>query len=282
MDSENTTYMAEHWRSLSLKMRGGPQSAFFWDKRAEGYSRDISDERMEKRLTDVFGLIKGTGLEMNGAQVLDIGCGPGTLAIPLARMGAKITAVDISAEMLKKLEKRASEDGLSSIKTILCPWADIDLDALGFRGRFDLVIASMTPGISGPETFDKIMDASRNVCYYSNFVNRKWDVSYYELYQMLFGEKFQDGGYGFPIPFMYLYTMGYRPAIKMSKNTWKNDETVDGMVDTVSGFFSGTKDINDEMKGRMKEYFEARAEGGIYHSTSDFVVGMMVWEKNQG
>jgi len=139
----------------------------------------------------------------------------------------------------------------------------------------------MTPGISGPETFDKMMTASKNVCYYSNFVNRKWDSSYYELYQTLFGEKFPDGGYGFSVPFMYLYTMGYRPAIKLSKNIWKSDETIEGMVDTVSGFFSGTKDITDEMKGRMKKYFEDRAEGGIYHSTSDVVTGMMVWEKNQ-
>lgn len=280
MQSDDTACLAEHWRGLSQKRRGGPQSAIFWDKRAEGFSRNIRGDRREKRMSEVLGLIKGTGLELDGAEVLDIGCGPGTLAVPMAEMGSKVTALDISTEMLKRLENRAAERGITSIKTILSPWSDIDIDALNFRNRFDLVIASMTPGINGPETFDKMMQASSKVCYYSNFVSRKWDVSYYELFQMLFGEKYGDGGYGFSIPFMYLYSMGYRPVIKLSKNTWKSDETVEGMVDTVSGFFGGSKDIDDEMKARMRKYFEERAKEGKYHSATESITGMMVWEKN--
>ncbi len=280
MQSDDTACLAEHWRSLSQKRRSGPQSALFWDKRAEGFSSNIRGDRREKRMSEVLGLIKGTGLELEGAEVLDIGCGPGTLAVPLAEMGSKVTALDISTEMLKRLDKRTAERGITSIKTILSPWSDIDINALGFRNRFDLVIASMTPGINGPETFDKMMQASRKVCYYSNFVSRKWDVSYYELYQMLFGEKYGDGGHGFHIPFMYLYSMGYRPVIKLSKNTWKSDETVEGMVDSVSGFFSSSKDIDDEMKARMRKYFEERATDGKYHSATESITGMMVWEKN--
>jgi len=280
MQNDDTACLAEHWRSLSQKRRDGPQSALFWDKRAEGFSRNVKSDRGEKKRTEVFELIKKTGLELNGAEVLDIGCGPGTLAVPLAEMGARVTALDISAEMLKRLENRAREEGLTSIKTIQSTWSDIDIDALGFRGCFDIVIASMTPGINGPETFEKMMQASKSVCYYSNFVSRKWDVSYYELYQMLFGEKYGDGGYGFHLPFMYLYSMGCRPAIKISKNSWKSDETVDRMVDTVSGFFSGRKEIDDEMRLKMRRYFEERAEGGKYHSATESITGMMVWEKN--
>jgi SAM-dependent methyltransferase len=280
MPNDDTACLAEHWRSLSQKRRDGPQSALFWDKRAEGFSRNIKSDRREKKRAEVFDLIKKTGLELNGADVLDIGCGPGTLAVPLAEMGARVTALDISAEMLKKLENRAMEEGLNSIETILSSWNDIDIDAQGFQSRFDLVIASMTPGINGPETFEKMMQASRNVCYYSNFVSRKWDVSYYELYQMLFGEKYGDGGYGFHLPFMYLYSMGCRPVIKISKNNWKIEETVDSMVETVSGFFGGRKDIDDEMRLRMRRYFEERAEGGKYHSATESITGMMVWEKN--
>jgi hypothetical protein len=53
--------------------------------------------------------------------------------------------------------------------------------------------------------------------------------------------------------------MGIRPTIKLSKNTWNSDETVESMVETVSGFFSGSKDIDDEMKARMRKYFEERS-----------------------
>jgi SAM-dependent methyltransferase len=281
MQNDDTACLAEHWRSLSNnKRRSGPQSALFWDKRAEGFSRNINGKRREKRTSEVFGMIKSTGLEFDGAEVLDIGCGPGTLAIPLAKMGAEVTALDISKEMLKRLEGRAEEEGLTSIRTMLSSWSDTDIDAHGFRDRFDLVISSMTPGINGPESFDRMIQASKNVCYYSNFVSRKWDRSYYELYHMLFGEKYGQGGYGFHIPFMYLYSMGIRPTIKLSKNTWNSDETVESMVETVSGFFSGSKDIDDEMKARMRKYFEERSENGMYHSATESITGIMVWEKN--
>jgi len=82
MDSESIECLAEYWRSLSLKKRGGPHSALFWDKRAEGYSRCISADKREKRMAEVLGLIEGTGLNLDGAEVLDIGSGPGTFAIP--------------------------------------------------------------------------------------------------------------------------------------------------------------------------------------------------------
>jgi len=279
MNCNNTECLAELWKSLTSKRKSGPQSALFWDKRAEGFARNVKGDRREKRTAEIFDMIKSTGLSLEGAEVLDIGSGPGSLAIPLAKMGAKVTALDISAEMMKRLEKRAREEEVAMSQTILSAWSDIDIDALGFRGRFDLVLASMTPGINGPETFDKMMQASKKVCYYSNFVSRKWDASYYELYQILFNEKYGDaGGNGFHLPFMYLYSMGYRPIMKLSGNTWTSDETADSMVDTVSGFFSGSKDIDDDMKNRMKKYFEEKAENGMYHSSTESVTGMMVWE----
>ncbi|HPS91419.1 MAG TPA: class I SAM-dependent methyltransferase [Methanothrix sp.] len=280
MQNNETACLAEHWTSLSQNRKSGPQSALFWDRRAEGFSRRIKGDRKEKRTDEVLGIIKSTGLDFDGAEVLDIGCGPGTFAIPLARMGAKVTALDISEQMLKHLQERTAEENISSIRTLQSSWDEIDIDAQGFRGGFDLVMASMTPGINSPESFEKMMQASRRVCYYSNFVSRKWDASYYDLYQSLFGEKFADGGHGFHIPFMYLYSLGYRPAMKLSKRGWESDETVQSMVDTVSGFFSGRKDVNDEMKARMKKYFEERATDGMYHSTSESITGIMVWEKN--
>lgn len=279
--SENTAHLAEHWKSLVQNRRRGPHSALFWNKRAEGYSRAILKDRKQKRSDEFFDLVASTGLSLDGAEVLDIGCGPGTLALPLARLGARVTAIDISEQMLKLLEKNAAEEGLNIEKTILSGWSDIDIDSQGFRGRFDLVVASMTPGIDGPDSFERMIDASKNVCYYSNFVARKWDSSYNELYQMLFGEKYPDGGYGFSLPFMYLYSKGYRPTIKLSKSTWKNDETVEEAVETVSGFFSGSKNIDEEMKGRIREYFEKRAENGMCQSTSDSIIGVMVWKKDQ-
>ncbi len=79
---------------------------------------------------------------------------------------------------------------------------------------------------------------------------------------------------------MYLYTMGYRPDLRITQDTWKSDETVEEMVDTVSGFFSSTKDIDEGMKDRMRVYFAERSEDGLYHTETIATTGMIVWNNN--
>lgn len=52
-----------------------------------------------------------TGLQL-GDSVLDLGCGPGLLALPFAREGMAVTAVDPEPEMLEALENTAKNEGL--------------------------------------------------------------------------------------------------------------------------------------------------------------------------
>lgn len=48
-----------------------------------------------------------------GARVLDVACGTGNLAIPLARRGAIVTGVDIAPNLLVQARERAASEGLS-------------------------------------------------------------------------------------------------------------------------------------------------------------------------
>lgn len=52
-------------------------------------------------------------LELTGTKagdaMLDLGCGPGTLAIPLARAGLHVTAIDPEPEMLSRAERAARD-----------------------------------------------------------------------------------------------------------------------------------------------------------------------------
>jgi SAM-dependent methyltransferase len=47
-----------------------------------------------------------------GAPVLDLGCGPGSLAVPLAKAGLKVTAADPEPEMLAAAEAAAAAAGV--------------------------------------------------------------------------------------------------------------------------------------------------------------------------
>jgi ubiquinone/menaquinone biosynthesis C-methylase UbiE len=46
-------------------------------------------------------------------RVLDVGCGDGTTAVPLARMGAEVIGIDIARNLVDAGNKRAAEMGLS-------------------------------------------------------------------------------------------------------------------------------------------------------------------------
>jgi len=51
-----------------------------------------------------------------GMQVLDLGCGDGTTALPAARLGANVLGVDIAHNLVEAGNKRAVDAGLTNIK----------------------------------------------------------------------------------------------------------------------------------------------------------------------
>ncbi|MFA6465185.1 MAG: class I SAM-dependent methyltransferase, partial [Desulfurivibrionaceae bacterium] len=75
-----------------------------------------------------------------GWSVLDVGSGPGTLAIPLAGQVRRVTALDYSAAMLGELAKQAKAAGRDNITTIQGSWTD-DWQTLAIP-RHEVAIAS--------------------------------------------------------------------------------------------------------------------------------------------
>jgi 2-polyprenyl-6-hydroxyphenyl methylase/3-demethylubiquinone-9 3-methyltransferase len=70
---------------------------------------------------------------LTGKAVLDVGCGAGLLAEPLARLGAKVTGIDASPEVIAVAREHAARQGL-----------EIDYragDVQELEGQFDLVTA---------------------------------------------------------------------------------------------------------------------------------------------
>jgi ubiquinone/menaquinone biosynthesis C-methylase UbiE len=51
-----------------------------------------------------------------GVRFLDVACGSGALAIPAARRGADVVAVDIAPAMIERLTARARAEGLSNLE----------------------------------------------------------------------------------------------------------------------------------------------------------------------
>jgi len=63
--------------------------------------------------------------------ILDLGCGTGNHAIPLARRGYHVTGVDLSTEMLRVARQKSTEVGVT------INWAEGDIRTLQVGGPFD-------------------------------------------------------------------------------------------------------------------------------------------------
>lgn len=60
-------------------------------------------------------LVKGLDIT-RGMKVLDLGCGDGTTALPLARLGAEVLGVDIAKNLVEAGNKRAKSEGLNNLR----------------------------------------------------------------------------------------------------------------------------------------------------------------------
>lgn len=85
-----------------------------------------------------------------GMEVLDLGCGDGTTAIPSARLGAQVTGVDIAANLVAAGNQRIQQEGLTNISFR-------EGDATNLAGiadeSFDLVV-SIFGAMFAPKPFD--------------------------------------------------------------------------------------------------------------------------------
>jgi 16S rRNA G527 N7-methylase RsmG len=104
---------ATQWPKLSVKR---------WNERAAEFNQvknrvDFSDTYTRQMLEFIEVCPEDT--------VIDIGCGPGTLAIPLAKKVKSVTALDISAEMLRYVAENARESGLDNINCVNMGWEDV-------------------------------------------------------------------------------------------------------------------------------------------------------------
>src|SRR4051812_39226039 len=83
-------------------------------------------------------------------RVLDLGCGDGTTAIPLARTGAEVTGINIARNLVEAGNKRALAAGLSRLKFRqgdACNLEGVDDDS------FDLTV-SIFGAMFAPKPFD--------------------------------------------------------------------------------------------------------------------------------
>jgi SAM-dependent methyltransferase len=109
-------------------------SAEPWDLVADAYTTDLVSwgEHFARHALQLAALPPSP-------HIVDVACGPGTLALLAAREGATVSAIDFSPAMVANLKRRADEAGLAIVDARVGDGQDLPFDDDAFDGAFSMV-----------------------------------------------------------------------------------------------------------------------------------------------
>ncbi|WP_407375816.1 class I SAM-dependent methyltransferase [Methanobrevibacter sp.] len=239
-----------------------------WDKAAEGFYKRTRKDDYQDALFDKLILDEND-------TVLDVGCGEGSITIPIARNVKKVIGLDSSVKMLEYLEKRAEEKNIDNIETILKPIEEIKYDEIG---DVDVVICSRS--LNGIKPIEEVLYELDKIANKYVFItifgpeNKKIEKDF-ERQLGRKTEDFPDYNYFFNI----LFNMGiYANVERFDLNNYREYDSIEEAMD--NGKFRLDLYSKDE-KEQLRNYLERilTFENGKYFNVKDKADWIMVWWK---
>ena len=251
---------ASHWSKSNLARKA------LWDQRAASFNRGVEQrtEGKESLGKDDYFFQMLERIEVKPEwSVLDIGCGPGTLAIPLAKKVRSVTALDISEEMLKHLKDNADKNGLKNINYLNSSW----LDACANRQveKHDVVVASRSLMFGDMQkSLSCIVSAARRAAYLTfPVIHLPFD---WEVYQAIGRE-----GKKHP-PYIYIYNMLFQTGVQANVEILRCRIKVrfTSVEEAVKKLEWRTEPFTTEEKSRLtgfleKKFSESKETGVLTH-----------------
>lgn len=282
-----TRFWEDRWQSFidasALRKRRSPDGGRIkrWNKMAAGFAERTSDQQASQKRLKTIQWLKDLGALKPGARVLDIGAGPGNWALLLAQTAAQVTALEPADAMVDILQTRIEAQGMTNITVDRRTWQVVDLAKDRWVAAFDLVFASMTPGIDGPANLRKMMAACRGWCYLSAFSGSGWRQWYGDLWRAVFNESPDGRPNDIIHPFNLVYAMGHRPSLQFNFWQRKTDLTREKAIEDFCTQVEAHTEMTEEIRAKVAAFVDERCQNGTFTLQWNGCQGMMVWHVNE-
>jgi SAM-dependent methyltransferase len=260
---------------------GAAEELAHWSQRAEGYARQAESAEGRARRTEILRWLEARGALQPGFRVLDIGAGPGNFALPLAGRVRQVTALEPAPGMAAILRRRKAERGLRNLRVVQRGWGQVELEREGWAGAFDLVFASMSPGVDGPEALERMLGASRRFCYLSGWSGGlwgQWGLARRELWPVLFREEIGNYPNDVLYAFGLLYARGLRPELRFRWQESRHDLSREEAEEELGRLFERYTPLTPAVRRRIGDYVRGRTRGGRFRQAARQCQGFLLWE----
>lgn len=253
----------------------------FWNRRADNFQKNVMGKKGDKRVNRVLNWLEKQGVELAGKRILDIGAGPGAFALAMAQHCREVVAIEPAEAMVEYLQAQIKSSGLANVRVIQETWEEVDLNKEELTGAFDLVFASMSPGINNLETIQKALACCKEYFYYSSFAGRRGSDLLEKLWPYLYNATLPP----WPGQVIFVLNLLYILEHQLTFEVWEERSSLRLSPDEAAAIFIEELHIHGKEppypEEKLADFVKTNARDGLLHQENVTRLGQILVKVNK-
>lgn len=268
----NMKEIKEKWFYKEINLQA---SVEMWDSMAPDFSQF---EMPTEENSSLMKLITEKGMIDKESIVLDVGCGAGKYSLALAEKCLHVVGLDLSPKMIEKALEKKEKMKVDNVEFHINNWHEFDLSNSDYKGKFDLVIANMTPAVRSADTFLKIHEASKKHCVLTKPVKRYDPISDAIREMLHLEEKRESFDKDILYAFEILWLLGSMSEIQYESQIWDKKMTINTAYKLYANRMKSYRALTEEEDKEIMNYLQSISNDGIIEEKVDTTIAAIYWQ----